>query len=86
MNKSFLWVMCLAPVLLSACGGGGGGSNTPAATAAVPAAASSDSGAATTYVAALVAVPATSTDALEPVTVPDTLASSDTAEPAAVTE
>ena len=23
MNKSFLWVMSLAPVLLSACGGGG---------------------------------------------------------------
>jgi hypothetical protein len=85
MNKSFLWVMSLAPVLLSACGGGSG-SNTPAVTAAVPAAASSDSGAATTYVAALAAVPATSTDALEPVTVPDTLASSDTAEPAAVTE
>ncbi len=84
MSKQNLWVVGITATLLSACGGGGGGSSTPAVTEAVPAAASSDFGVATTYVAELTAEPASTTDTLEPVAVPDSLASSDTAEPAEI--
>lgn len=82
MTKQSLLLMSCAAVLLTACGGGG--SQGPTVTEFVPAAASTDSVAATNYVAALTAVPASTTDTLEPVAVPDTLASSDTDEPAVI--
>ena len=89
MNKrtSCRWglVAVVWSALLSACGGGGG-SRTPAVTEAVPAAVSSDAAAATTYVAALSSTPASQTDSLEPLPVPESLASSDTEEPTPVTE
>ena len=83
MSKQTLLAMGFAAVLLSACGGGGGGGSTPVIEA-VPAAASTDPGAATSYVAELAAGPASTTDTLEPLVVPATLATSDTDEPAAV--
>ena len=83
MTKQTLLAMGFAAALLSACGGGGGGGSIPGVEA-VPAAASTDSVAATSYVAELAALPASTTDTLEPVAVPETLASSDTDEPAAV--
>ena len=84
-SKRTWWLPCVIVTLLSACGGGGGGgSRGPGVTEAVPAAVSSDPVAATNYVSALAAVPANSSDTLEPVSVPDTLASSDSAEPAAI--
>ena len=83
MTKQTLLAMGFAAALLSACGGGGGNSSIPV-TEAVPAAASTDSVAATSYLSELTAVPASTTDTLEPVTVPDMLASSDTDEPVAI--
>lgn len=88
MIKYIGWsVMGIATLLLSACGGGGGGgSRAPAVTESVPAAVSSDVAAAVTYLSALSAVPASTADSLEPVTVPDTVASNDTEEPSSVAE
>lgn len=78
-------LMVVSAVLLSACGGGGG-SHTPAVTEVVPAAVTSDAAAATTYITALTSAPASQTDNLEPLPVPESLASSDTEEPTPVTE
>ena len=85
MSMKTLLAMGVALALLSACGGGGGGGiNSIPVTEAVPAAASTDPVAATSYVSELTAVPESTTDTLEPVAVPEMLASSETAEPAAV--
>ncbi|MGH6649085.1 hypothetical protein [Aquabacterium sp.] len=73
--------------LLVACGGDGGGghTSTPAdITAEVPPAAATSPSVATSYVADLSAVPTATSDVLEPVTVPDMLASDDNAEPTTV--
>lgn len=89
MTKQSLLAMSCAAVLLSACGGGGGGGapDVTPVTEAVPAEASTDSGAAITYVSALVAVPESTSDMLEPVTpVPDMLATDDTGEPVVIPE
>lgn len=85
MSKHTRWSLGLVAMLLSACGGGGG-SHTPAVTEAVPAAVSSDAGAAISYIAELSAESASITDSLEPLPVPESLASSDTEEPTPVTE
>ena len=82
MTKQTLLAMGFAAALLSACGRGGG--SNPIAVTEVPAAASTDSVAATSYVAELAALPASTTDTLEPVAVPATLASSDLDEPAPI--
>lgn len=85
--RHHLWVLFAGAALLAA---GCGGRNdavvmTPAVTEAVPAEASTSASAATQYIAALSAVPAAQTDALEPVNpVPDSLATDDTAEPRTV--
>jgi hypothetical protein len=83
MTKQSMMLSGCAALLLSACGGGGGGgNNTPPVTEAVPAAAATDSAAATQYLVELTAVTSASSEALEPVaTLPDKLASNDTAEP-----
>jgi len=79
------WLPVLALGVLTACGGGG--DNVRPVTAAVdvttqvPAAAATEAAAATSYVAALSDQPAAKTDVLEPVAVPDMLATDDTAEP-----
>lgn len=83
MSKKTLLAMGFAVAMLSACGGGGGGGSTPV-TEAVPSGASTSSTEATEYVAELSTEPESTTDTLEPVTVPDTLATDDSAEPAAV--
>lgn len=77
-----------AAMLLSACGGGGGhGTDVPAVTEAVPAAVATDPAAATTYVAALSAVPESTSNSLEPITnVPDTLATDETGDPTLIPE
>jgi uncharacterized lipoprotein YajG len=76
-------VLACAPILVTACGGRSDAVVlTPAITEAVPAEASASASAATQYVAALSALAAEQTDALEPVNpVPDSLATDDTAEP-----
>lgn len=79
----------LAPVLasgltLSACGGGGDhpvAAVTPPVTEAVPAAATTDSSVATQYVSELSSTPEAQAESLEPVVLPDTLATDDMAEP-----
>ncbi|RZL01185.1 MAG: hypothetical protein EOP36_12520 [Rubrivivax sp.] len=72
--------------LLVACGGDDGPVPRQAAdvTAEVPAAAATSSSVATTYVTDLSAVPAATSDTLEPVTVPEMLAADDSAEPSVV--
>jgi hypothetical protein len=85
MNSSkVLIAAACAGVLMTACGG----HNDPVAvvvppvTEAVPAEAATSPAVATQYVADLSAAPADTTDTLEPIaTLPDSLASDDTAEP-----
>ncbi len=85
MSKKTLLAMGFAVALLSACGGGGGGGPDIPVTEAVPSSASTSSTAATEYVAELSTEPESTTDELEPITdLPTTLATDDTAEPAAV--
>lgn len=72
--------------VVSACGGGGDNGTKPVTatadvTAQVPTAAAVEAAAATSYVSALADQPPAKTDVLEPVAVPDTLATDDTAEP-----
>jgi len=69
--------------LLSACGGGG---DRPAQASADPTvqvapAASTDAAVATSYTSSLASTPPATTDTLEPLPVPATLATDDTAEP-----
>ena len=83
-----LLLSTLLTTALVACGGGDD-PNTPASTPAdvtaqVPPAAANSSSVATTYVSDLSAVPTATSDALEPVAVPEVLASDDTAEPSVV--
>lgn len=80
------WLPVLALGLLSACGGGGDDGVRPVSATAdvttqVPTAAAVEPNAATAYVAALADQPADKTEVLEPVMVPDALATDDTAEP-----
>ena len=86
MSKKTLLAMGFAVAMLSACGGGGGGGGRDIpVTEAVPSGASTSSVEATTFVAELSTEPESTTDSLEPIAVlPDTLATDDTAEPAAV--
>ncbi|KNZ34346.1 MAG: hypothetical protein AD742_02970 [Methylibium sp. NZG] len=87
MKQHHLWIMAVgASVLAAGCGGRNDAVVvTPAVTEAVPAEASTSASAATQYIAALSAVPAEQTDALEPVNpVPDSLGTDDTAEPRTV--
>lgn len=79
----------LAPLLasgltLSACGGGGDhpvATVTPPVTQAVPAAAATEPSVATQYVSELSSTPEAQAESLEPVALPDTLATDDMAEP-----
>lgn len=79
------WLSVLALGVLSACGGGGDNVRPVAVavdvTTQVPAAAATEAAAATSYVSALSEQPVAKTDVLEPVAVPDMLATDDTAEP-----
>lgn len=79
------WLPVLALGLLSACGGGGDSAKpvtaTADVTAQVPTAATTQAEAATAYTSALASTPPSQTDALEPVAVPASLATDDTAEP-----
>jgi hypothetical protein len=92
-RKTFLATV-LGPLLLAACGGGGDATHVsadvpepstmvtpPDVTVAVPAEVSTSPTAATQYVASLSSQPEGSTDALEPVDVPEQIAQDDTAEP-----
>ena len=77
----------LTASLLAACGGGGDdhpttpGPGNADVTTQVPAAAATDSAAATSYTSSLADTPSSTGDSLDPVAVPDTLGSDDTAEP-----
>ena len=86
MSKKTLLAMGFAVALLSACGGGGGGGiDSIPVTEAVPSGASTSSTEATEYVAELSTEPESTTDSLEPISnLPETLATDDSAEPAAV--
>lgn len=83
-----LLLASLLTTVLVACGGGDDPntpSTTPAdVTAQVPPAAATSPDVATLYVSDLSAVPPATSDALEPVAVPEVLASDDTAEPSFV--
>ena len=82
----FLAAACAA-ALMTACGGGSDPvvAVVPPVTEAVPAEAATSPAVATQYVTALTAVAAAQTDTLEPVaTLPDSLATDDTAEPKAI--
>lgn len=83
-------VALMGSMLLAACGGGGSDPTpvaeapvvtAPEVTVSVPAEVATSAMAATTYVASLSSQPAATTDTLEPVAVPDTVAQDDTAEP-----
>jgi len=85
-------VALMGSMLLAACGGGGHDPApaaagpapvviTPEVTVSVPTEVATSATAATTYVASLSSQPAATTDTLEPVAVPDTVAQDDTAEP-----
>lgn len=93
------WLAALSFVLatgLTACGGGGD-NRPPASSAGAPTvsdagadvtlmvtpAAATDATVATSYTSSLAATPDTKADALEPVVLPDALATDDSAEPAA---
>jgi|GEM_PF-2213969 len=84
-RRTTTWLPALALGLLSACGGGGDNvkpvTATVDVTTQVPAAAATEAAAATAYVTALSSQPSSTTDVLEPVAVPDMLATDDTAEP-----
>ena len=87
MSKQTLLLMSFSVVLLTACGGGGGGGDADFdVTTGVPAQATTDPLLATVYIGALTEVPTSTTDTLEPVAVPDMLATSDSAEPVAIPE
>lgn len=79
--------LILTASLLTACGGGGDdhpaqpGSGNADVTTQVPAAAATDSAAATSYTSSLADTPPSTGDSLDPVAVPDTLGTDDTAEP-----
>ena len=83
-----LLLASLLTTALVACGGGDDPNTSPAApadvTAQVPPAAATSPDIATMYVSDLSAVPTATSDALEPVAVPEVLASDDTAEPSVV--
>ncbi|MDI1259546.1 hypothetical protein [Aquabacterium sp.] len=79
--------LAVTTTLLVACGGGDDGPVTRApadVTAQVPPAAATSPSVATSYVGELSAVPMATSDTLEPVAVPDMLASDDTGEPSVV--
>ncbi|MBH1988260.1 MAG: hypothetical protein I8H76_13130 [Burkholderiales bacterium] len=86
-RRSALASLILAASLLSACGGGGDdGGVKPVAgsvdvTTQVAPAAATDAAAATSYTSSLADTPASTGDTLDPVAVPDTLGTDDTAEP-----
>jgi hypothetical protein len=86
LNSKHVALSACTVVLMTACGGGDDDpAPAPPVTSAVPAEAQTSSASATTYVAALSVVDAGTSDTLEPIaTLPDSLASDDTAEPAAV--
>lgn len=94
LSKLFLAtaLTAMATTVLVACGGGsdGGDPNVPPTTAPadvtaqVPPAAATSPSVATAYVSDLSAVPTATSDVLEPVAVPEVLASDDTAEPTVV--
>ncbi len=76
----------LGVILLSACGGGGHDAQTGATASADPTvqvapAAATDAAVATSYTSSLAATPPATTDTLEPLPVPASLATDDTAEP-----
>lgn len=75
----------LGVLLLSACGGGGGGGPSAQASAdptvQVAPAVSSNAAVATSYTSSLASTPPATTDTLEPLPVPASLATDDTAEP-----
>jgi hypothetical protein len=82
----------IGSMLLVACGGGGADApavaeapppttQVPDVTAAVPTEVATSASVATTYVASLSSQPASTTDVLEPVAVPDQVAQDDAAEP-----
>lgn len=93
-NLKIAVITVLGSALLSACGGGGSDTRqttavtppttvvAPDVTVAVPAEVSTSPVAATNYVTSLSSQPEASTDALDPVVVPEQLAQDDTAEPA----
>ncbi len=70
---------------LGACGGGHDGPEAPKVSAdvtvSVPTEVATNATAATSYVASLSSTPAANSESLEPVVVPDQVASDDTAEP-----
>jgi hypothetical protein len=84
-RRAHAFAPLLALGLLSACGGGGDSVKPVTATAdvttSVPTAASAEAAAATSYVSSLSTQPEATTNSLEPVPVPDKLATDDTAEP-----
>ena len=87
LSKLFLatTLTAMATTALVACGGGHDGTTAPAdVTAQVPPAAATSASVATGYVSDLSAVPTATSDVLEPVAVPDMLASDDMAEPTVV--
>jgi hypothetical protein len=69
-------------LLLSACGGGSDDAPASRVTEVVPAGAATDAPTATAYTSSLAATPAAEADTLEPVALPDQLATDDSAEPA----
>lgn len=72
----------LGVMLLSACGGGGHSAQTSTdPTVQVAPAASTDAAVATSYTSSLASTPPATTDTLEPLPVPASLATDDTAEP-----
>lgn len=79
--------LLIAASVLSACGGGGDDHRAPPSagtvdvTTQVTPAAATDSAAATSYTNALADTPPGTGDTLDPVAVPDTLGTDDTAEP-----
>ena len=84
MNQRVIVAVLGAAALLTACWGRDDDrvAAVPPVTEAVPAEAATSSTAATQYVADLTAAATTQTDSLEPVsTLPDSLATDDTAEP-----
>ena len=85
-RRTQAWLPVLALGLLSACGGGGDSASKPVAvtadvTSQVPTAAATQADVATAYTSALASTAPSQTGTLEPVTVPASLATSDTSEP-----
>lgn len=90
LPKLLLATVAAATVLVACGGGDDGDTNAPTTTAPadvtaqVPTAAATSPDVATVYVSDLSAVPESTSDVLEPVVVPEMLASDDSAEPALV--